>query len=685
MRRLILIAALIIPSIALSNGSVQNAFKIQYGSKAWNQSGTTPDSAFAFIKDKTTGKIVKVVLDETEPDSSVFSGVFSVNWGNDEVIKPEVYIPPEKMKDDPNAIKNFNSLLRSKKIKRKPLLFKKNDSGLRVLDVYDTKEQVLQAAESYKKELKARRAAKAPTKPIPDEATMEVARQAAKEDAIQKAKMDALEQEKTRLRQEQLEQQRLADLLKKQQMLASKEKARRKARAKKLAERALKYYVKGNYEKAEELFKKSNELDPENSSHYFKYGVTLYKNEKYSEALVILKLSKTVGQEEIEKAYYMGLTHFRLKELDSALEKFKFCKDKSHPIISPSAAFYEGLILFTLEHYKKSQASFEYVLDNSKDPKMDNKAEEYVEKIANILRFKNLQNKKNDISATLGTSYDSNVLQASDAAVDQGSPTGASMRGLLSFNYSRRWIYQPKHEFSTKLTTMTMYSTETAARISDPSLTSINLPYSYKGKAFGKGYKFTWDTGYEVLFMDLESAGVQTNILNGLTMNFDNTFIMNQNWFASYGVDIRQDDSLISVTDAADNADASKITLKTTQSYFLDKTKKRGVITNFSYATNTASGDNKTYSRIDLGSTYMAPLGKWGATWTTGLSLYNLAYSTTDRKDNNITLNGSLSKSFKEWMTGALTASYSTNSSNQDSYNYSKYTIMATLTMTHTF
>ena len=190
--------------------SVSKSFRVNYGANGWNQDPKAIDSAFAFIKDKHSGKTVKVILDETEPDSSTFTGQFTVNWGDSKAISPEVYIPPKKLKGDQEGQSNFHKMLREGEIKRKPLLFKKSSDGEQILDVYDTKEQVLQAIAQFRKEkqlkrdLKEQKRAEDLAQTLATKRNLEAQRLAKKMALIEKVKAAALQQEKERLRKKQI-------------------------------------------------------------------------------------------------------------------------------------------------------------------------------------------------------------------------------------------------------------------------------------------------------------------------------------------------------------------------------------------------------------------------------------------------------------------------------------------------
>src|SRR5256885_15186876 len=106
----------------------------------------------------------------------------------------------------------------------------------------------------------------------------------------------------------------------------------------------------------------------------------------------------------------MGLIFFKLKEFSQAKESFAAVKASKNATLAPSAAFYEGLVYFSEENFKAAQSSFEFVIDQSSDPVMDKKAEEYIEKIAAAIAAKKMAAKKWILDATIGANYDSNIL-----------------------------------------------------------------------------------------------------------------------------------------------------------------------------------------------------------------------------------------------------------------------------------
>lgn len=221
-----------------------------------------------------------------------------------------------------------------------------------------------------------------------------------------------------------------------------------------------------------------------------------------------------------------------------------------------------------------------------------------------------------------------------------------------------------------------MYSQKDAASVADPFQVSASVPYTYKGMAFGKGYKFALKPAFETVFMDLDGDSSRENILNSMILSADNTFVMHKNYVASYSLEVRSDDSLSASSTGPANADAMKYTLKTAQTFLLEGSKEI-IVANAGVIVNDSKGDNPYYRRYEIGVNYMRPAA-WETTMVLGLSYYVLDFSkmTSDaRTDNNTTLTLTGIKPIKDWVSWMMTGSYSSNPSTDPTYNYSKYTI----------
>lgn len=664
---------------------------LTYGSPSWNTDSAKIDTAFLVLKDKATGKIVQIQLEETEPDSSQFSGRFSVGLGESSTLEPEIYVPPADMRGGEKDYRKLYDAISSNKLPRRPVIWKKNDKGETTLDVYDTAEQAQAALKAYQEENRIAQEMKSKklVKPVPSESALAAAKQAEHAAALQQMALEAAKREAERVRLEQIERQKAEERERAAKALSEKEKAERRAKARKLADEASAHYSRGEYPEAEGKFKQAADLDPEDKTYFFKYGATLYRNQKFNEAIVALKTAKVDPKGEAERKYFIGLSQYRLGELDAATKELSEVAAGGDPQMAPSSHFYVGMIQYTQEKYDAAKKSFETVIDTSGDPRLDEQAEQYLDRISTALAYKKMQENKWTLTGVVGAMYDSNVLLSPDNTGDQGSSTNISDFRLLTIGQvDYRPIMTEHHEFTPSVNASLTNSLKTEAAKADPFLYSFGLPYIYKGMLFNKGYRLTAKPVYEMLYMDPTGTGTKSMIFTSTYLVLDNTFVMAPNWFSSYSLEVRQDDSTTADSIGDDNADSGKYTIKTTQTVLTDKSKKEAVSGTLGYVLNAGKGKNKKYNRIDLGATYVKPFN-WGegASMMFGLTSYILKYpsATESRSDTNVTLTAGLSKPIKEWVTWGLVGSYTRNNSNLDANQYTKYMILTTATFTTMF
>lgn len=660
---------------------------IAYGATSWNTDSTRIDSAYLVMRDKNTGKTVQIQLEESEPDSSDFNGQFSVNWGDKEKIAPEIFVPPADLRNSAKDYKRLYEMIQANKLPRKPVIWKKNDKGQAVLDVYDTREQAETALKAYQEEQRLQQDMKRKNmiKPVPSTQSLAAATMAEQKAKMEMLALEAAKRETDRVRLEQIERQRAEERLRQARMATEQERAIRRNKAETLAQEALALYNAGDYVQAEKKFKESVDLDPENKKYYFQYGITLYRNQKYNEALVVFHLSQVDEKSGLERQYYMGLTHYRLSEFALALETFHKVGVSQDPVMAPSALFYMGVIQFAQEKYEDAKGKFETVLDTSQDPRLDEQAELYLDRISAQLMFQKMREKKWTLAGTVGAMYDSNVLLATDSSSDQGSSTKKGDLRLLTVGDAEfRPVFNEHHEWSAKFNASLINSKDDSSATADPFIYNLSLPYSYKGVIGKKGVRLNAKPGYELLYMDPNSTGTKSQILSSYIMLLESTWVMSPNYFATYNFEYRMDDSKLASSVGDNNADANKYSLRTIQSLFLDKARKEALIGNFGYVLNSAKGKNSAFNRIEAGATYVRPT-RWNAAWNLALSLYRLNFADADpkREDFNLTISTGLSKPIRDWVTWGVTGSYIKNDSSlPDSYEYDRWTVMTTATFT---
>lgn len=689
MTRLLLISFLVIPFFSFAQEEskklkidTRKQLRIDYRAPSWNKSNDKIDSSALIIRDSNSGRLVKIEVTETAAESGQFVGLYQINFeqsGANSDFVPEVYVVPPSMLKSDQQLARIQTLIDNGTLLRKPF-FLRTEQGSQLISVYDSKTQALSAYRDFVKS--------ASGKPLVDQAALEAKRLAEKQAAEKALALKAAQEEAARRRLEEDEKARKEELIRQQAALDSAERARRQKQAQQIAAAALQDYQGSKFIEAETKFNQAIELDPSNKSYFFQYGVSLYRNEKFNKAIVILDMAEGPTVNIGERDYYRALSYMKLKDYDGAHKIFSAIQDKGDPTLAPSAAFFAGVIDFQKENYDPAKARFEYVLDKSSDPKMDEQAEMYIEQIANIKMFEEMRKKKLIITANIGLIYDSNIL-ATNAA---NAPTDlAGYRWSYGTVLEYRPVFSEHHEFSGILSLSDMYSTDksfaakTEFQNTDPLAMNLSFPYKWKGVLMGKPAQVGVAPAYETVLLNADGTGAREAIVASMIVKTDGTFVMNEDHFANYALELRSDTSKVTSTDD-DNQSGTKMTLSTTQTFFQDKKKTRAWIGEGSYAMNTAKGKNQSFNRIDLAGSYLMP-AFWETTMVTRLGFGQVAYPThsTGRSDTAPSLTLVFQKPLTEKWSLATSLAYNKNTSTIESSTYDKTTLSVTGTWKDAF
>ncbi len=655
--------------------------RLEYRSAIWNKNSNEVEYKSILLRDSNSKKMVHIQLQETEPDSGIFLGSYSVTFGEQD-LTPEVYFPPQSLLKTPDQMKTLEAMIKDGSLLRKPYFIRDEGKGLYMLSIFDTKEQAVAALDEYRR---LRLQGKSPI----SESTLQAQAQAQREKEMRDSAAKAQQQESDRQRLEQEERARQEALRKQQEMLNAAEKARRKAEARRAADEGMGLYKQEKYTEAEGRFAKAIEMDPSNNSFNFQYGVTLYRNGHYNKSLAVLNLAEGADVNQAEKDFFLASNYMKLKETDNAIKYYESVKARNDKAISPGAAFYAGVLQYQTEKFDPAKANFEYVLDNSSDAALDKQAETYIEQIANIVAFRKEQEKKFIITLNGGLMYDSNILAVAKSQMDQQTEL-AGYRWSYAGTVEYRPLYTFVHDFSVIFSASDMYSmnnkfaAEKKFQDTDPLMASVYFPYRYKGKAFDKAYQMTLNPGVETTMMNADSEGSRETILDSVVLKNDHTFVMDNTWFSTYSLEARSDKSKIAATEGTDDdLTATKFTLSTTQTFFQNDKKTEAWIGEMGLSNNTAKGDNNTYNRFDFAATYMSPLAG-DMTWTARLGVFYADYNkhTIGRKDTSTSATFGLLKPLSENLSATVTGTYTNNGSTLETSDYSKYLVMTMFTWT---
>ncbi|MCB0393904.1 MAG: hypothetical protein KDD25_05065, partial [Bdellovibrionales bacterium] len=457
------------------------------------------------------------------------------------------------------------------------------------------------------------------------------------------------------------------------------ERKRRVKQAKDFAQGAMDFFRLNEFEQAEDFFQKSADLDPENKTYYYSYGITLFRNKKYNRSLVILNLAEVSEKDSADRDYYIALNHYYLKEFDKALIEFDKIRTVKHPTLSPVSAFYMGQIHFERVELEAAKPYFEEVLDTSSDPKLDNQAESRLEDIARLILASRLKDKKVIITHTSGILYDSNVLSTNSDSGDGTASDSASWRYSGDIGISWKPIYGETFEAGIALSGLILYSFEDDEDIKqgDTLYFSGQLPLVYKTTISSLPFRLELNPTYEQTYLYPDGETTQELAIVTTGINTKTTISPKDFWFASLIFNKLQDEG---VDD--EDLDAPHTEIGTSQLFFLDEGKSKVLVAELKYTDHEAKDEETAYKKTSLSLTYLMPLG-WNVDMTAGYTYYSSIYpdNSEDRSDKDHSLSLDLRRPILDWLFWGINASYTSNTSNVESNDYDKYSYGTYLTV----
>jgi tetratricopeptide (TPR) repeat protein len=656
-----------------------NSVRINYAYVGWNRAAIKFDSGSLIMREGNTGRLIQVHLEETEPDSARFSGLYSISFQSIEKLKVEFYVPSQALLETVDGMKSIGSMIASGKLARRPFILRRTPTGSQNIEIFDTREQAQMAMRALRAEQQVQGLQ---NKKFPSDQQLDMARITAEMQV--KAALAAAAVE--RIRQEQLETQKLAEALAKQAALSKAEQERREKEAAVLATNALKQFKEEKFKESSENFGKAVDLDPDNHSYYFQYGVALYKIEFFNKALSFLRIADGPDVNQVERDFFVALCHFRIKEFDSAVTAFDKVIAAKQPETSSAALFYKGVVRFEQKNWDEAREAFQTVLDTSSDTQLDQRAENYIEQILRIQMFETERKRKWQFSTTFGGQYDSNVTLASDSTLSQGSQTKVDgFRSLVMGSGRYRPVYDETREFAAQLDVLYMYTLDSGfqylqtLRNADPLVATLTLPWTRKGLLFGKGHKLDVTPGYESITMSVED-NTSKEIISSYLLNITNLFVMNDKLFSNYNLELRSDQNKLASQNGDNDSSATKVKLLNSNLHFLGDKRLEIVTSEVALTLNQAVGKNAVYNRLDLAVGYIQPF-YWETSGTVKLGYYYLNYplKSNNRIDHSYTITAGISKKLNDTFSTGFVGTYNIVNSTDNSYTLKKWTAMVTL------
>lgn len=482
-------------------------------------------------------------------------------------------------------------------------------------------------------------------------------------------------QEQARLSFETQEAIKREELLRQQQAQSEEAKRKAKEQAKAFAVQANKDYRVGKFPAAAANFQKAYELDPENDTFLYKYGVALYKVGNYNKSLSILSMAEDGDQDPVEHRYYVALNHLKLNEVDKALEDFGDIQEEKNVELSPPAAFYAGMIEFQKALYPKAKERYQFVLDNSKDPKLDKQAEAKIEEIDRIEMFLESQKEILRYNVYTGLQYDGNVLNISTQNLATNSEAYRLLYGgSLTYYYYRTM----KSKYAAELAVSDMYSvdknfkSDSTIQSADPLQYGLRLPINYSHALLKKTFNSNVTPYTSILNMS-DDGGARKQIMNSTGLALDTQWDHGNDKFHIIKFDYVMDKSSIVVSSSDDDQSSKRMSFNYNWLKLLNTTGQKSVLADVGYVLNTSDGKNNTYNKMILAATYSFP---WSAKYkgSARVDYTDMKYpnNSNERKDTIYGVTVGASQDINKRNNISLTFSYLVNGSNIESYKYNK-------------
>jgi tetratricopeptide (TPR) repeat protein len=469
-------------------------------------------------------------------------------------------------------------------------------------------------------------------------------------------------------------------LVLKQSMWSSAEDAENKIRAARAFKLGQEYFAKEDFKKARTAFENACKLDPKNDIYFYSYAIDLYKINFFRRSLAILNMLESTSVNQTELTFYEGLDHMNLREDDLAYSKFIIVRDEKDVQLSSLAAMYAGVLAKKKFDYGDARTNFEFVLDNSQDPKLDQKAETAIEITNQEERFNEQAKKKWGYSFYTGAISDGNVLNTAKAnQVTSAAAYRLLYGGSIAYkaHFTQKSSLLPQLSFSDIYSVNTKLKSDTVIQSADPLQLEASLPYRRQINLFSKPASWYVSPAYQNLFMSYDE-GSRKKIFDSIYLVTSLSLSHFENWISEYRLEYSKDNSHITGVTDDNKQDSQRYTLALSQTRLLDGSGKTSVSGDFLYSENNANGSNMRYRK------YILSLGGNRPLFTSWLGYGRLDYVSTDyyqsvlgRNDKGIVITTGGYRSVSPHSSVNLNIQYYTNNSTVGNYDYNKFVFTA--------
>lgn len=466
-------------------------------------------------------------------------------------------------------------------------------------------------------------------------------------------------------------------LLGRQAQKPESEKSQASSRAYQFYQQGRALFNRGGYASAQSAYEKAISIDASVDSYYYEYAISLYKNNQFKRAQAILAMLESSSIAGDELIYYQALSHYKMNETSLALQKFLEVKESQKLPLSPLSAMYAGVILQKQKKYNLAKENYQFILDTSKDPKLDAVAEKNIEAIISIEQQEEERGKSWNISLISGLIYDENVLNIAD---NFSTSDLTAYRLMYGATVDYRFLYQERNQWMMRFSASDMYSVDKKFKSNseiqsvDPLQISLSLPYTH----YSNSTVLTVSPSYQQIYMSLDEDG-RDLIYSIAGLDADFLVMKSKSWISNYRLEATRDIFHPEST-AVNDQTATKMTLSTVQTKLFDTQNRKTLFFDLSYTSNNAKGNNSKYNRPNIGLGGSYPIS------SSFLSYGKIEYfimdynkSETERKDSGFIFTLGSNYDISSKLSWSNSVQYYKNDSSVVGYEYNKFVVMSLL------
>ena len=373
----------------------------------------------------------------------------------------------------------------------------------------------------------------------------------------------------------------------------------------------------------------------------FKNGLSLIREERYTEAIRVLE--KSIESQELG---------------------------------NQAASYYLiGIANLELENYPGALNSFETALDISVDPKLDARLDEQIDITIQRQNFAESGKKRTKFSYYAGAGYDSNLLNLNkDSFAGTDLSSYSAIYGLsLSHSLVRKMNFQlaPELSFTDSYSVNTTFAADSTIQSSDAMQLGFLLPAFISLDLFSAQDSTSPQIGAKTLYLPTDSEK-RSLAFTSIFLNLKNVLNFSEYYIFMPQFSISLDKSSLTYADSADDQSATRMTLDLNNTFMISEDRHQ-VNLNLTGEQNTADGENSSYTKMAAGlELRLSVIPTYNIGLLTKYIQTDYTKRTTERNDRqnqvglDVTKNFSADRSFTVTLGSASRASNSTINAYQD-------------------